>query len=357
MRVLFCWPNLSGYMGACWRALAKGPGVDLQVLAFGPGDRTTSAFTESLVADIPCRLLDARERQDEDIVARLAVGFRPDVLVLCGWFHRPYTRLLSRPEFRDVPCVMGMDTPWQGRARQHLARLWLRRLVGRMALVVVSGERSWQYARRLGAPEARIRRGLYGIDAESLFPCHARRLAGDQGWPRRFLYVGRLEPVKGIDVLAQAYTLYRQKAARPWPLSVCGIGPQADLLQRLEGVEYHGFVQPFDLPDIWTRAGAFVLASRFDPWPLVLVEASASGLPVLCTEACGSAVEVVRPFYNGLTVASEDPPALARAMHWIDEHHSELGVFGERSQALAAAYAVEHWARRWHHWLAQVLGK
>ena len=56
-----------------------------------------------------------------------------------------------------------------------------------------------------------------------------------------------------------------------------------------------GFVQPADQAAIWAEHGAFALASRYDPWPLVIVEACAAGLPVIHSEACGSAVELVRP--------------------------------------------------------------
>jgi glycosyltransferase involved in cell wall biosynthesis len=91
----------------------------------------------------------------------------------------------------------------------------------------------------------------------------------------------------------------------------------------------------------------FVLASHFDPWPLVVVESSAAGLPVLCTESCGSAVELVRSYFNGLTVATADIDALAGGMRWMHDHAGELSEMGRRGRELAAAYSAQMWAVRW----------
>jgi glycosyltransferase involved in cell wall biosynthesis len=120
-----------------------------------------------------------------------------------------------------------------------------------------------------------------------------------------------------------------------------------DLLASHAGIEDLGFRQPAELLDIMRGAGVFVLPSRFDPWPLVVVEASAAGLPVIATEACGSSVEMVRPYFNGLTVASGETDALARAMLWAHEQHAQLSAMGERGRHFAAAYSAQMWAMRW----------
>jgi glycosyltransferase involved in cell wall biosynthesis len=53
---------------------------------------------------------------------------------------------------------------------------------------------------------------------------------------------------------------------------------------------------------IWQAAGAFLCQADLILGPLALVEAAAAGLPIICTDACGSAVEVIRPGYNGLII-------------------------------------------------------
>lgn len=242
---------------------------------------------------------------------------------------------------------MAMDTPWRGTARQRLAPYVLRRFLKHMDRVVVTGERSWQYARKLRFSPDRIIRGAYGIDYELLSPLWDLRRRRPGGWPRRFLFIGRYEKDKGIDVLLAAHRQYSQLVSDPWPLTCCGLGSLDELVNDSPGVQNLGFLQPPDLLPVLASSGVFVIASTFDPWPLVIVEASAAGLPVIGSEACGSAVEVIRPHYNGLIVPDGDAAAMAAAMAHMHRSADELPLMGERGQQLAAPYSAETWAKRW----------
>jgi glycosyltransferase involved in cell wall biosynthesis len=346
MRLVMCWADISGYMAACWRALSSTPDVDLRIIATRPGGKS---FSDDLVAGLNIRLLSRQEKDDPALIASIVKEHRPDVLYTSGWNHEPYRRLVSDPAMASVPKWMGVDTPWRGTFRQQLARIALRRYVARMDRVFVPGERAFQYVRLLGVPEGRIRRGLYGVDYAALAPLHEQRAQRPEGWPRRFLYVGRYAPEKDIPTLVAGYREYRRSVGEEsaWPLTCCGSGPLQDLLRGESGIEDRGFVAPPDLPAVMVQHGAFVIASSFDPWPLVVVESCAAGLPVICTESCGSAVELVRPYYNGLTVATADAAALARAMRWSHEQVGELPEMGRCAREMAAAYSAQAWATRW----------
>jgi glycosyltransferase involved in cell wall biosynthesis len=346
MRVVICWSHISGYMAACWRALAAREDIQLLVLAFADEGKET-AFGASVMAGIPHRLLDPRERDDADLVASLVAAHRPDAVALAGWFHPPYRALADHPALRPARKLMGMDTPWRGAPRQRLARFRLGPFLRKMDVVMVAGERAWQYARILGVPEAKVRRGYYGCDAARFAVARTRR--NDRGdWPRRFLFVARYVPVKGIDVLLDAYARYRAAVADPWDLTCCGKGPLGDAIRAAPGgVHDAGFVQPDDMPDVMADHGAFVLPSLYEPWGVAIAEAAAAGLPVLCTEACGASVELVRSYFNGITVASGDPAALSAALRWVHDHPQRLPEMGAHGAALAAAFSAECWAERW----------
>ncbi|WP_414563555.1 MULTISPECIES: glycosyltransferase family 4 protein [unclassified Anabaena] len=345
LKVVFCWADISGYMAACWRALHQLSEIDVFVIAFQA--RTETAFSDQLMQGIPCRLLDLQERQDANFIKRLVLSESSDVIVLCGWLHKPYRQLAFASEFKEAAIIMTMDTPWWGTWKQHLARWFLHSYLQRINSVVVAGERSWQYASRLGIDSANIVRGVYGIDYDAWSPLWRQRL--ESQWPRSFLFVGRYVPVKAVDVLIEAYQLYHSQVSNPWTLVCCGQGALESHLQGKQGIENRGFLQPTEMQAVWQSAGAFILPSRFDPWPLALVEAAAAGLPIICTDVCGSAVEVIRPWYNGLIIPKENPKALAKAMLTLHQNYLELPIWGERSQQLAAPYATNIWATRWLH--------
>jgi glycosyltransferase involved in cell wall biosynthesis len=349
-RVVFCWTGISGYLSASWRALAQRSEIDLHVVTFG--GLAATDFDQELMGDLSCRLLDETERENTALIHDEVARQSPDVVVIAGWFHRPYRQLAYAHRLQDTRFVMGMDTPWRGTWKQRLAPWLLWRYMRQMDHVVVTGERCWQYARRLGVPAKKITRGVYGVDYDTL--SGISRDGADPKWPRRFLFVGRFEEEKGVDLLVEAYRRYRERVEDPWPLTCCGKGPLGDLLDRTPGIENRGFVQPGDMMEEWARSGVFVLPSRFDPWPLALVEAAASGLPIVCSDACGSAVEVVRNGYNGLRVPDEDPGALAQAFAQIQRRYDELPEWGRRAQRFAAPHSAERWAKRWVRLLRKV---
>jgi glycosyltransferase involved in cell wall biosynthesis len=354
IKVVFCWAEASGYMSACWRALDGRPGVDVHVLHPEQLFRTqpnqfkheldglSNEMFDSSSPDIQRWLVDAVSRQ------------RPDVVVLCGWIFWPYTRLLRSPALDGVRVIMGMDSPWRGTWTQRLARLRLASTLARCHLVVTAGERSAIYARKLGVPDARIRTGYYGFDFGRFSRVAASRTA--EAWPRKFLFVGRYVAQKDLGTLIAAYAKYRTTADRPWTLTCCGQGPDAELIANQPGTTDIGFKPPSELPDVFGSHGALVMASQFEPWGVVIAEAAASGMPLLCTTACGAALDLVRPYYNGVTVAPRDIDGLAGAMRWMHQHEAELPQMGARAHAAAEAYSAEAWAARWHNYMLEALG-
>src|SRR5688572_11902611 len=299
-------------MASCWRAISSRAGLNLSIVGFkSHGVKGLDVqFQDEIVRGLNVRLLAPDEAADAALVKSLVVRHAPDVVVVPGWVYASYRDLARAPELARAKFVMTMDTPYRGTWRQRLGRFKIGGYLKRFDRVVVPGERAWQLARFLGIPEARIRRGQYGIDLPTFAPLLARRRAQPGGWPRKFLFTGRYHAEKGIDVLLSGYRAYRRSVSDPWGLTCCGTGPMNDAVSAEAGVTNMGFVQPGEMTDVMASHGVFVVASRFDPWPLAIVEACASGMPVIHTEACGSAVELVRPYFNGLGVATENVDAL-----------------------------------------------
>jgi glycosyltransferase involved in cell wall biosynthesis len=59
-------------------------------------------------------------------------------------------------------------------------------------------------------------------------------------------------------------------------------------------------------------------------------------------------LDLLRPFYNGLSFSPGDVQELAHAMSWMEKNYEDLPLMGSRSQRLAEAFSAEVWADRWN---------
>lgn len=356
VRVVFCWNDVSGYMAACWRALLARPGLDVHILHPELLIRANPFRQDAdLLRGVPNETFDTATPDLDRHLLEAVLARRPDVLVICGWLYRPYLRLIQSPELRRTKVLIGMDSPWRGTITQRLAKFRLARMVRRLDGIITSGERSREYARRLGVPEQRIHTGYYGFDYGTYSRVAEQRSATPAEWPRQFLYVGRYVPAKDLGTLVAAYSEYRRSVSSPWGLTCCGWGDEDRFLKDVPGLVNAGFMLPGRLPEMFRQHGAFVLPSRFEPWGVVVAEAAATGLPVICSTAVGAGDDLVRDYYSGVTVAPGDVAGLARAMRWVHTHESQLPAMGQRGRVLSAAFSAEAWAGRWHQYFLDVL--
>ena len=340
-RVAILWQRLSGYAHASFSALSE-LGVDTLVIHAEPG--AEAPYDERTVT----HGLQTRGWQDtptiEEVEAALA-PFDPHALLVSSWHITAYRRAARRRAGRTLR-VLCMDNQWWARPKQVLG-------VGSSPVLVrpaydaafVPGERSADFARRLGFPDERIIRGLYTCDHPVFDAVAAAR--GDRAPDRAFVFVGRLVTAKGVDVLAEAYRRYRAMSDDPWPLIVGGTGPGSEQLAGIPGVDMLGFVQPEMLPDLLARSGCLVLPSRFEPWGVVVHEATAAGLPVVCTSVCGAASRLVLDGYNGVIVSPGHADALARGLARIARAgDGERRAMSAASRSLARQLTPERWARQ-----------
>jgi glycosyltransferase involved in cell wall biosynthesis len=133
-----------------------------------------------------------------------------------------------------------------------------------------------------------------------------------------FLYVGRLAPEKSVHVVLRAFARLTEKLGRDVVrLVVAGSGPAEAALRESAppGTTFLGNLdRTRELPALYATADAFAFASTTETLGLVVLEAMASGLPVLAAPV-GGVAEHLRDGENGLAFPANDDAALAEAMH------------------------------------------
>lgn len=339
MNISVLYSRITGYVRACLRALsAYDESIQLQVFRWPASENAPFDLSSLGGVDAVHVKEDQSARQLEDTVR----AFSPDAVLMTGWIDDEYLSVARSFQDEEVPVVAGCDTQWTGSLRQQVGRIvapWY--LHPAIDVLWVAGERQRQLAERLGYTGSDCWTGYYACDWSHFAPVRERSSPEDPA----FLFVGRYVEEKGVDVLIKAYRRYRQSVTEPWPLITAGAGPFETMLASREGVRNRGFVQPEELPKLMEQAGAFVLPSRFEPWGVVVQEAAAAGLPVLCSTASGAGVHLVRDGYNGFEVESGSVDHLTQAMRRMGAlSQEERDRMGDRGHQLSKQYTPEHWA-------------
>jgi len=131
--------------------------------------------------------------------------------------------------------------------------------------------------------------------------------------------VGRLEPIKGVDLVIQAVAVLKSKGI-PCKLHVVGDGSGRGTLERLasslgvtETIRFTGALPEEEVQAKLSAADVFVSGSHQEGFSLALLEALAQGLPAVVTDV-GSARDVVRDGQTGFVLDSRDPECFAEAV-------------------------------------------
>ena len=165
---------------------------------------------------------------------------------------------------------------------------------------------------------------------------HYKRAIGCKS-TRMILYVGQMIQRKGIDLLLEAV----KNINIDFQLYMIGDRcPFSD--QRVVNI---GFLNQSELKNYYMAADLFVLPSREDIWGLVINEAMGYGVPVVATDRCGAALEMIKNGYNGAIVPANNVAALQeKIVSILQEDGSEAYMYD--AIRTAQSYTIEKMAER-----------
>jgi glycosyltransferase involved in cell wall biosynthesis len=283
---------------------------------------------------------------------------KPDVVAVNGWNNFGSLIAANCCLRRGIPMVVMSESSRQDESRTWWKEAIKRRMVDLFSSALVGGKRHVEYLVELGMPRERVVVGYDVVDND-----HFRQNAGEIRRQRSevrqkyalpenyFLASARFIEKKNLPTLVQAYAEYRRRseiaAKMPWDLVLLGDGPlretlnsQLSTLNLNEHVQLPGF-KPYDeLPVYYALANTFVHASTTEQWGLVVNEAIASGLPLIVSNRCGCAPELVNG--NGFTFDPTNEDELATQLFEMASlSDQERNHLGNNSYRIAANFAPE----------------
>lgn len=340
MRIAFLYSALSTYFLACLKSLSKHSDVQIMVVHW-----STMKDAPFLFEDL--NWIDRRFQKDDLPKHRLHKElklFNPDAIYIAGWADKSYLSAIRKLKPRPV-VISGMDNQWKGSLRQHLAALIAPLyLKPQIDIMWVAGERQRKLAKYFGYSTDVCWGGVYACDWNA-FALNGQRSFRERN--KAFLFAGRYAEEKGIEILAHAYQAYRNMVVEPWKLICVGTGFFHPAALYHESIDHKGFLQEVELSNLMCNCTAFVLPSIREPWGLVIQEAAAAGLPLICTETCGATVHLLQDNYNGYLIDASSVEQLCNAMLKMSTMDSiEWEEMSRRSFEMSKIFTPEGWAKK-----------
>lgn len=256
--------------------------------------------------------------------------FDPHVVMVSGYDAPAYwlAAWWARRRGRKVILWNG-TTPLSVRSDSSVLGWVKRRVVTWADAAVTYGSQASEYVVRLGVPRERVFTSVNTVDMDALKRDVAsiRQSAPFQRMRAQYpdlllLFSGQLIERKGITTLLQALEILRDPEIG---LLVVGSGPLESSLRRatsegrIPNIFFEGFHQPRELARYYALADALVLPSLREVWGLVVNEALASGLFVLCSDRAGAAYDLISAGWNGELFDPQDAVALAERIKLLKE--------------------------------------
>ena len=329
---------------AAWRVA---PPAEIGLVQFGSGEHS----------DDQDKLSHAlREWKRGGRIVQLLKRERVGFLVMQGYNDPGRVRVIRWCKAHGVPCFLFGDsniagdtaTGWKRLAKKLVVTQAVRSSAG----VLACGSRGEAYFAKYGASADRTFLFPYEPDYQLIENLPTQTLAATRTRfslspeRRRLVYSGRFIAVKRVDLLLRSFLAIA--ADRPaWDLVLVGDGLLRPDLQAMVPPELTsrvictGFLDDqAEISAIYRLSDVLVLPSDFEPWALVVLEAAAAGMAVVCSDVVGVAAEVVRDGVNGRLFPPGNEAALTHCLRDVTDP--------QRIDAMKAASAplLADWRRR-----------
>lgn len=279
---------------------------------------------------------------------------RPEIVFVAGWSHPIVIGTIMMAKLAGARVISTSDT-WKSESTG--IRKWGKKLVLRMIdRFTPGGKRQAKYLRDIGVPAKYIFPANMTVDTKTMqlffteYGAEHRRkirheLAIDDRGPV-FLFVGRLEPIKGIDLLLSAFgELDPSVEAR---LVIVGDGTQRreveKAMERDTRIVYRGRLESQALWAQFVAADALIAPSRSDAWGLSVNEALTAGLAVVMSDAFGCADDLIRPEENALVVPAGSQVAVSEVLKRLSSDPHLLEWLRGNAVQSVEGWTTEAWA-------------
>ncbi len=167
---------------------------------------------------------------------------------------------------------------------------------------------------------------------------------------KKVIAVGRYAYQKGFDMLIESWSIVANTHP-DWELAIYGDGDDSDLKNLIDKYHLHDscFLRPTtqDIISKYCESSIFVLSSRYEGMPMVLLEAIAFGLPLVSFDCPCGPKDIINNLKDGILVKSGDINELAEKICFLIENENIRKEMGVNARKNAERFKIENIAKQW----------
>ncbi|WAR45342.1 glycosyltransferase [Methylomonas rapida] len=285
----------------------------------------------------------------------------PDVIAIPGWSTLPALLTLEWAVKNNTPAIV-MSASTESDETRKPWKEWIKTCIVKLfSAGIGGGSLHVDYLNKLGLPKNDLFIGYDTVDNEH-FSRGSKKVKNDIKYYREsyslpsnyFINSSRFVEKKNLFRLIDAYAKYKSTTDSLdfWHLVILGDGPLRNKLENHvanlglnQFIHFPGFVQYPELPIYYGAANAYIQASTTEQWGLVVNEAMASGLPVLVSNKCGCAADLVIEGVNGFTFDPYETSCLTDLMLTITSNGCDIEQMGNSSRRIIDQWSTDVFAK------------
>jgi glycosyltransferase involved in cell wall biosynthesis len=281
-------------------------------------------------------------------------SIQPKLIYLNGYYDVSYWFIMIYAKTKGIKILLDSESTELSRERswwkERLKKMVLPQLDGYLCL----GSKATEYLLKLGVKKEKIFSSKnIGIANDKVFALFQKVFLNREEEKNKlnlpkfnFIYAGRFTFIKNLVLLIEAFEVVSEKydTDKNWGLVLSGDGSEKKNLQdlvsskQLKNVTFFPSCEWHEVPGRYALADVSVLPSLFEPFGFLVNESLVYGMPVIVSNRCGSAFDLVENGENGFTFDPSQLSDLVEKMKMMIENTDQFKIMGEKGQNIVKKF-------------------